>query len=101
MTEGVFGRGVVYLAGVSSSPPWRFPGPLLRYGVDVVASTCSWVQVLLPEIHDLERLLSWSRAGWLRLGKTFIWVHYSVNRGVLPGQLGQVGLFRDLEGRES
>ncbi|TNN82229.1 hypothetical protein EYF80_007597 [Liparis tanakae] len=61
-----------------------------------VASPCGQVRVLLPQIYDLERLLSGGRARGLRLRQTFLWLDFSVERGVLPGQLGHIGLCRDL-----
>ncbi len=93
---------VLYLFGeVPTGPARGFPGPLLGDGVDVVASPCGRVQVLLPQVHDLKRLLTWSRARRLLLRQTFLRLRVSVKRGVLPGQLGQIGLCRDLAGRKS
>lgn len=50
------------VGGASTGPARRFPGPLLGDVVDVVASTCGWVRVLLPQVQDLERLLTRGRA---------------------------------------
>lgn len=93
---------VLYLVGGAPTGPARgFPGPLLGDAVDVVASPWGRVRVLLPQVHDLKRLLTCGRARRLRLQQTFLWLYVSVKRGVLPGQLGQIGLCWDLVGRKS
>lgn len=88
------------VVGASTSSAGGFPGPLLGDAVDVVASPCGRVRVLLPQVHGLKRLLTWgwTRRLWLR--HTFLWLRFSVKRGVLPGQLGQIGLCWDLVGRK-
>lgn len=77
-----------HVGGASTGPARGFPGPLLGDAVDVVASSCGRVQVLLPQVFDPKRLLTWVRARWLRLQQPFVWLHFIVKRGVLPGQLG-------------
>lgn len=84
------------VGGATAGSSRGLPGPLLGDAVDVVASPGGRVRVLLPQVHDLKRLLTWSRAGRLRLRQTLLWLHFSVKRGVLPGELGQVRLCRDL-----
>lgn len=91
---------VCYLVGGPSAGPARgFPGLLLGDAVDVVASPCGQVRVLLPQVHNLKRLLTWGGARRLQLRQTLLWLHFSVKRGVLPGQLGQIRLCRDLVGK--
>lgn len=88
-----------YLVGAASaSTSGGFPRPLLGDAVDVKASPCGRVQVLLPQLQDLKGLLTWSGAGrlGLRLRLTLLLLHLGVKRGVLPGQLGQIRLCRDL-----
>lgn len=82
------------VGGASAGPSRGLPGPLLGDAVDVVASPSGRVWVLLPHVHGLKRLLTWSRAG--RLRQALLWLHFSVKRGVLPGELGQVWLCRYL-----
>lgn len=88
-----------YLDGVASAGTSRgFPWPLLRDAVDIIASPCGRVQILLPQLQDLKGLLTRSRAGrlMLRLRLALLLLHLGVKRGVLPGQLGQVRLCRNL-----
>jgi len=86
---------------LSSSSAWRFPGLLPGNPIDIIASTCSWVTVLLPQVLYLKRLLTWSWAGWLQLWLMLLCLHFSIKRGVLPGQLGHIGLCWDLVHRKS
>lgn len=89
---------MVYLvAPLSASPPRGLPWPLFGDAIDVIASTCGRLRVLLPHVHDLKRLLTRSGAGWLRLRLTLL----SINGGVLPWQLRQIAFCRDLEGRKN
>lgn len=76
--------GVYLVDGASAGPARRFPGPLLGYAIDIVASPCGWVPVLLPQVHDLKRLLTLGRDRWLELRQTLRWLHFLVKRGVLP-----------------
>lgn len=87
------------VGGASAGPARRFPGPLLGDVVDVVASTCGRVRVLLPQVQDLKRLLTRGRARRLQLGLMLLWLHFRVKRGILPGQLGQIRLCWDLVGK--
>lgn len=88
-----------YLGGVASAGTSRgFPWPLLGDAVDIKASSSGRVQVLLPQLQDLNGLLTRSGAWRLRLTLRLmlLLLRLGVERGFLPGELGQIRLRRDL-----